>query len=118
MPRGVPCDILGTMSEETKARFHVGQIVRHRRFDYRGVVFDVDPVFSGTDEWYEEMARSRPPKDKPWYHVLVHGAAHTTYVAERNLEPDDSGKGISHPLLDEIFSGIEDGVYVKRHSLN
>ncbi len=57
-----------------RAKFYVGQLVYHKRFDYRGVVVDVDPQFQGDDEWYEVMACSRPPKDKPWYHVLVHNA--------------------------------------------
>ena len=59
------------------------------------------------------MARSRPPKDAPWYHVLPHGAEHTTYVAERHLEPDASGEPIRHPLLDELFVGFRDGRYVR-----
>ena len=85
------------------AKFEVGQIVHHLKFGYRGVVFDVDPYFQGTDEWYEQVARSRPPKDRPWYHVLVHDAAHTTYVAERHLEPDPEGGPIHHRLLDHLF---------------
>lgn len=105
-------------SEATSARFHVGQIIRHTLFHYRGVIADADPVFSGTEEWYETMAKSRPPKDKPWYHVLVHDAAHMTYVAERNLEADDSARPINHAQVDEIFSRLEDGVYVVRQSLN
>ena len=59
-----------------QAKFHIGQVIRHRLFDYRGVVLDVDPVFLGSDAWYEQVARSRPPKDKPWYRVLVHEAEH------------------------------------------
>ncbi len=65
----------------TDCKFFVGQVVHHTLFDYRGVVFDLDPVFAGTEEWYEQVARSRPPKDEPWYHVLVGGASHITYVA-------------------------------------
>ena len=61
------------------AKFQPGQIVHHRLFDYLGVIFDIDPDFRGTDEWYEHVARSRPPRDEPWYHVLVHDAEHTTY---------------------------------------
>ena len=102
----------------SKARFSVGEIIHHRRFDYRGVVADVDPVFQGTEEWYEAMAASRPPKDAPWYHVLVHGAEHMTYVAERNLESDSSADPISHPLLDQFFDGFEAGEYARRRSLN
>jgi len=99
-----------------RARFTVGELVQHRLFDYRGVVFDVDPVFSGTEEWYAQMARSRPPRDRPWYHVLPHGAGHTTYVAERNLEPDPSGQPIAHPLVDELFVDFEGGRYRLRRS--
>ena len=75
----------------SKASFSVGEIIHHRRFDYRGVIADVDPVFQGTEEWYDAMATSHPPKDAPGYHVLVHGSDHMTYVAERNLEADDDG---------------------------
>ena len=72
---------------DREARFQVGLLVRHKLFDYRGVVFDADATFQASEEWYETMARSRPPKDEPWYHVLVHDAEHTTYVAERNPRP-------------------------------
>jgi len=103
---------------EGRAKFQVGQLVRHKLFDYRGVCFDVDPVFSGSDDWYDSVARSRPPKDAPWYHVLVHDAAHTTYVAERNLEPDESAKPIRHVALDQIFDGFEAGFYQPRLKAN
>lgn len=97
--------------EVTSAAFSVGEIVHHRLFDYRGVVVDVDAEFSLSDEWYEQVAKSRPPKDEPWYHVLVHGATHATYVAERNLQTDESGAPILHPLLNDYFTGLEDGRY-------
>ena len=100
--------------EEERAKFHVGQLVHHRLFGYRGVVFDADPVFMGSDEWYEQVARSRPSKEAPWYHVLVHDALHTTYVAERNLEPDLTGDEIRHPLMDRLFDGREGGLYRSR----
>ena len=103
---------------ERQAQFHVGQVVHHRKFDYRGVVVDVDPVFQGTEEWYEIMARSRPPKDKPWYHVLVHDATHRTYVAERHLEPDPTGEQIAHPELGQFFQAFRDGQYVPRRRGN
>ncbi len=96
------------------AQFNVGQLVRHRKFAYRGVVFDIDPVFCESDDWYETMARSRPPKDKPWYRVLVDGERHTTYVAERHLVDDDEATMISHPLIEELFAGFEQGRYVPR----
>jgi heat shock protein HspQ len=102
----------------TNARFSVGDVIRHRLFDYRGLVVDVDAEFSLTDEWYETVARSRPPKDEPWYHVLVHGATHVTYVAERNLQVDTSGAPILHPLVDEFFSGRANGRYVRDRRSN
>ena len=103
------------MSE--RASFHVGQLIHHVRFGYRGVVFDVDPTYQGSDAWYDQVARSRPPKDAPWYHVLPDGAAHTTYVAERNLEPDERMDPIQHPWLDALFDGFEGGRYRRRQSL-
>ena len=100
------------------AQFGVGQLVHHCLFDYRGVVYDVDPQFRGSEEWYETMARSRPPKDKPWYHVLVHDAEHTTYVAERNLEPDLTGEPIRHPALDDYFEGMSGHGYRPARRIN
>jgi heat shock protein HspQ len=96
----------------TVSKFAVGDLVHHRMFDYRGVVIDVDPVFMLSDEWYEEVARSRPPRDEPWYHVLVDRTTQNTYVAERNLEPDDTGQPITHPLLEMRFDGFEGGRYI------
>ena len=93
------------------AKFFVGEIVHHSRFDYRGVVFDVDATFRGSDTWYELIARSRPPKDMPWYHVLVDGAEHATYVAERHLESDEQGKPIEHPLVTELCGEFQEGRY-------
>ena len=96
---------------EHTAKFFVGQIVHHMKFDYRGVVFDVDATFQGTDAWYEVVARSRPPKKHmPWYHVLVDGAERTTYVAERHLESDARGKPITHPLPSSSASSRRDGI--------
>ena len=102
----------------SNAKFRVGQLVEHRMFGYRGVIFDVDPVFQLTEEWYEAMAKSSPPKDEPWYHVLVHDAVHNTYVAERNLAPDESGEPIRHPEIDMWFHGFNDGAYVLRRRAN
>ncbi len=100
-----------------KAAFSVGQLVHHRLFNYRGVVYDVDPVFEGPEEWYEEVAKTRPPKDRPWYHVLVDGQGVETYVAERNLEADKTLGPIDHPYVDTFFSRFEDGVYhLKLHT--
>jgi heat shock protein HspQ len=102
--------------ETARARFRVGQLVHHRLFDYRGVIVDVDATFQGSEAWYETMARTRPPKDKPWYHVLVHDAEHMTYVTERNLEPDLTGEPIVHPALGEFFGELREGLYRRRDS--
>ena len=96
---------------EHTAKFFVGQIVHHKKFDYRGVVFDVDASFQGTDEWYERVARSHPPKHMPWYHVLVDGAEHTTYVAERHLESDERGEPITHRLVAALCGEFHEGRY-------
>ena len=95
-----------------KAKFSVGDLIQHRLFDYRGVIVDVDPVFMLSDEWYEQVARSRPPKDQPWYRVLVHNSQDETYVAERNLAHDPSVEPISHPALNDYFTAFDDGRYV------
>lgn len=99
----------------TRTRFTVGELVHHTKFDYRGVIIDVDPVYAGSDEWYENVARSRPPKDQPWYHVLVDGHTHSTYVAERHLEPDTRGEQIEHPALGQFFDRFLNGRYVRRN---
>lgn len=95
----------------TYAGFNVGQVIHHRLFDYRGVIVDVDSEFQGTEEWYRQVAASRPPKDKPWYRVLVHDSAGITYVAERNLEPDNSGEPVNHPHVPLYFTAFKDGIY-------
>lgn len=105
------------MQEQT-ARFEVGQLVAHRRFGYRGVIFDVDPQFALSDEWYDQMARSQPPKDAPWYHVLVDGATHTTYVAERNLAADTSRAPVNHPLVHNYLGAFADGRYAPAQLAN
>lgn len=102
------------MSNISTAKFRVGQLVHHRLFDYRGIVVDVDPNFQGSESWYESMAKTRPPKDHPWYYVLVHDADYNTYVAERNLEEDFSVEDINHPLVQDIFDKKQDGVYIPR----
>ena len=102
----------------SNAKFFVGQRVYHKLFDYRGVIYDVDPFYLGTEEWYEEVARSRPSKEQPWYHVLVHDADHTTYVAECNLEPDATDDPIEHPLIGQFFSDLDGEGYVPAGGVN
>ena len=109
---------MGTVTKITRTQFAVGELVHHRLFDYRGVVVDVDPGFQGTEEWYRAVAKSRPPKDKPWYHVLVHDSFHTTYVAERNLESDENPHPIRHPMVEQFFTRFENGRYFSEHRAN
>ena len=91
--------------------FFIGQQVNHTKFNYRGLIYDVDQEFSGSEEWYETVAKSKPPKESPWYHVLVHEGDHTTYVAERNLQSHSGTGYIDHPMLPGLFDGFENGVY-------
>ncbi|MBN4079457.1 heat shock protein HspQ [Beggiatoa alba] len=95
----------------SQAQFQIGQIVEHLKFGYRGVVFEVDPEFSLPEAWYEQIAKSHPPKDKPWYHVLVDGYENSTYVAERHLIASDDMQSIDHPDLHLYFSGQVEGRY-------
>ena len=94
--------------------FHIGQIVNHTRFNYRGVIFAVDLKFESSEEWYQNVALSSPPKDKPWYHVLIDNAQHTTYVAERHLELSPNTLQISHPFLGRFFGGYNGEHYLIR----
>ncbi len=104
--------------KDSSARFSVGQLVRHRLFDYRAVVVDVDATCQASDEWYDQVALTRPPKDQPWYRVLVHNAVHETYVAERNLDADDSQEPVNHPGVTIAFDDFQDGRYVVHHKMN
>ncbi len=99
-------------------KFESGQLIHHKRFGYRGVIVSVDDTFKGEDDWYDRVARSRPPKDRPWYHVLVHDSDAETYVAERHLEIDDSVAPIDHPLLDIFFDELCNGRYIRTRLLN
>ena len=102
----------------TTAKFSVGQLVHHRLFDYRGVVIDVDSHFLGSEDWYKKIAQTRPPKDTPWYHVLVDGVEHRTYVAERNLENDTCTDPVKHSEIGTFFSALGDDGYVLLNKRN
>ena len=104
--------------EQTRAKFSVGALIQHRLFGYRGVVVDVDARFSLSDEWYEVVAQSRPPKDAPWYHVLVQDSDAPRYVAERNLQPDLSGQPVRNSALRAFFDDLVDGHYVRSAPTN
>ncbi len=100
------------------AKFSIGQVICHQLFDYRGVIIDVDYKFLGSQQWYDRVALSHPPKNQPWYHILVADAVHQTYVAERNLELSEDESVILHPLLDHYFNGKVNGIYQLRTRKN
>ena len=109
---------MGTVTNIFRVNFSVGEVIHHRLFHYRGVIVDVDKDFQGSAQWYAVVAKSRPPKNEPWYHVLVDGSAHSTYVAEQNLELDDSGDPIEHPMLEHFFANFDNGKYVRSEPTN
>ena len=99
------------------ARFAIGDVVRHRMFDFRGVVFDVDPVFSNTDEWYDSIPEGiRPDRDQPFYHLLAENMeqSYVAYVSQQNLMADDSDEPVDHPAIAGLFNGYADGRYSLR----
>jgi heat shock protein HspQ len=103
------------------AKFQIGQIVRHRIYPFRGVIFDVDPVFANTEEWLMSIPEDvRPRRDQPFYHLLAENAQTTyiAYVSEQNLLPDESGKPVGHPQVNELFQGMESGRYRPRKSVS
>ena len=110
------------MLRESCAKFAIGQVVRHRRYPFRGVIYDVDPVFSNTEEWWLSIPEEvRPRKDQPFYHLFAENAEteYVAYVSEQNLEPDNSCDPVRHPQVDETFERANDGFYriksFKRH---
>jgi len=102
-----------------QAKFSIGDIIHHRLFNYRGVIFNVDSSMQLSEQWYNQVARSKPPKNKPWYHVMVDNQQHTTYVAEQNIEEETDKDPIQHPLLKEYFDRQDNGRYlIKTHRIN
>ena len=96
------------------AKYRVGQIVRHRFFPFRGVVFDVDPVFANTEEWYQAIPEEiRPAKDQPFYHLLAENgeSSYTAYVSQQNLLADDSEEPVDHPAISGLFDTVAKGRY-------
>jgi heat shock protein HspQ len=102
------------MAKERHAKYALGEVVKHRIFPFRGIIFDVDPEFSNTDEWWESIPEDmRPEKDQPFYHLLAENedSEYIAYVSEQNLLPDDSGEPLRHPQLGELFDEVEGGGY-------
>ena len=100
--------------EIREARFSIGQIVRHRLFPFRGVVFDVDPVFNNTEEWWLSIPEDvRPSKDQPYYHLFAENedTHYIAYVSQQNLVADDSGEPVNHPDIQSYFLGMQNGIY-------
>ena len=110
------------MTTARSAKFRIGQVVRHRLYPFRGVVFDVDPVFNNTEEWWLSIPEDiRPNKDQPFYHLYAENAEneYVAYVSEQNLVPDTSGEPLRHPQVSESFVEDDDGNLVARtQSLN
>jgi heat shock protein HspQ len=104
------------------AKYAIGQVVRHRRYPFRGVVFDIDPEFANTEEWWLSIPEeSRPRKDQPFYHLYAENAEteYVAYVSEQNLVLDETGEPIRHPQVEEAFIRTDDGAYlVKPHRAN
>ena len=103
-----------------EARFHIGEIVKHRIYPFRGVIFDVDPEFNNTEEWWESIPEDvRPHKDQPFYHLLAENdeTTYIAYVSEQNLLPDETGQPCRHPQIGDIFEDPEDGRYRAKHVL-
>ncbi len=97
-----------------QAKFGIGQVVRHRKYAFRGIIYDVDPVFANTQEWWESIPEDvRPRKDQPFYHLYAENAdtEYVAYVSEQNLLADTSGDPVRHPQVDEMFVRAQDGAY-------
>src|SRR5690349_15773914 len=95
-----------------QARFGIGEVVRHRLLDFRGVIFDVDPEFANSEEWYEAIPEAiRPSKDQPFYHLLAENAeqSYVAYVSQQNLIPDESDEPIDHPAIETLFDSYNQG---------
>ncbi len=106
---------------KTAAKYHIGQVLRHRKHPFRGVVFDVDAMFSNTDEWYENIPEdNRPSRDQPFYHLLAENeqSYYVAYVSEQNLVPDETGEPVSHPDLPDLFGDFQDGRYPLQFQMN
>ena len=99
------------------ARFAIGEVVRHRLFDFRGVIFDVDPVFANSEEWYQAIPEEiRPAKDQPYYHLLAENSesSYIAYVSQQNLLADTEGEPVDHPAISGMFEEFDKGRYQLR----
>ncbi len=110
------------MIEERQAKFGIGDIVQHRVHSFRGVIFDIDPTFGNTEEWWLSIPENaRPAKEQPYYHLLAENdkTTYVAYVSEQNLVPDETGRPCRHPQVLDIFDGLVEGRYeIKRRYSN
>ncbi|MCK5901769.1 MAG: heat shock protein HspQ [Cocleimonas sp.] len=102
----------------TTAEYNIGDIIYHDQYDFRGVIIDVDANFEGDDEWYDEEAEVKAPKDAPWYHVLVDEETTMAYVAEQNISTDSSTDEVIHPMINDVFIRTATGKYRPRQAIN
>ena len=105
------------MGENFKFKFSIGQLIEHRRYGYRGVVVSMDESCRASKQWYESNL-TRPDREQPWYHVLVHGGDAATYVAEENLLEDAGGEQVIHPLAATFFMYFHQGRYIPRDGVS
>ena len=106
---------------QSLAKYNLGDVVKHRKHPFRGVVFDIDPEFSNTEEWYNSIPEgSRPKKKQPFYHLLAENdnSYYVAYVSEQNLLPDETGEPIDHPDLSDLFGEFTNGRYPLEYQLN
>ncbi|MGK2915813.1 MAG: heat shock protein HspQ [Porticoccaceae bacterium] len=99
------------------AKFEIGQVVKHRVYPFRGVIFDVDPTFNNTEEWLNAIPEDiRPRRDQPFYHLLAENAHsyYIAYVSEQNLLPDTSGEPVNHPQVPQLFGELKDARYPQK----
>lgn len=102
------------------ARFAIGDVVRHRVHDFRGVIFDIDPVFANSEDWYESIpAEIRPEREQPFYHLLAENGetSYVAYVSQQNLVSDAEGGPVDHPSVDQLFDGFDEGRYRLRQGM-
>ena len=105
---------------QNRARYAIGDVVRHRLYDFRGVIFDIDPVFANSEEWYQSIpADIRPNREQPYYHLLAENgeSSYVAYVSQQNLESDGDGGPVDHPSLSQLFGDFDGGRYHLRQGL-
>ena len=120
MTKTTPKKLFDSPSKSRLARYKLGEVVKHRVFPFRGVIFDIDPVFNNTEEWWLSIPEdARPSKDQPFYHLFAENAEseYIAYVSEQNLLPDTSGEPVRHPQVAEVFEKDESGAYRRRNSV-